>query len=410
MKFEHFNRKNTAVALYACMVVAFGVLLVFAFVNLGALGKALGRLIDVLYPVIYGFIIAYLINPIYKFIYNRAFYAVGKKKGKTRLRGALSLLVTYVFVFCVVFLFFLIVVPQLVESYTKLTDQILRYINDASLWVNKLLASSELTSELFSRFSGLTISEVTKTVQEVITKSYGAVTAVTPYLISFVSSFVTVAKNWIIGLIISVYLLASKETLCAQIEKTAVALLRKERARKLEEFAYYVNHTFGRFLLGKIFDSFIIGVLTFIVMSICRIPYTPLISVIIGVTNIIPFFGPFIGAIPSVLIVLIDQPVMAVWTLLIILVIQQIDGNIIGPKIIGDTTGISSLWIVISIIVFGGLFGIIGMIIAVPLFSIIYRLLKSAVEKRLQAQGMSTDTADYLGKGFTEPEPQKKKK
>lgn len=399
MKFDHFNRKNTTYAIYACLVVTFAVTLVFAFVHIGTLAAAGGKLLDVLSPVIYGVILAYLINPIYKVIYNKAFYAVGAKKGKTRLRCALSLALTYIFVFCMIFLFFLILVPQLEESYFSLVSQITTLVSDASVWVNELMSAGGIAEWLFGKLlSDFSASEISSTLQKVLTESYDMVSTVTPYLLSLVSGFVIAAKNWIIGLIISVYLLASKETLCAQIEKIVIALLKKDRAKKTQEFLYYVDHTFGRFLLGKILDSIIIGIFTFILMSIFGIPYTPLISVIVGVTNVIPFFGPFIGAIPSIFIVLIADPLKALWCALLILIIQQIDGNIIGPKIIGDTTGISSLWIVISIIVFGGLFGLVGMIIAVPLFSIIYKLIKDAVERRLSEQGLPTDTNDYVGK------------
>ena len=397
MRFD-FNKKNTTIVIYACIVVLFAVVLVFAFINLKAIGSALWKLINVLYPVIYGLVIAYLINPIYKIAYQKIFFRIGAKKNKKRMRTALSLVCTYAFVFLLIFLFFMILVPQLISSYSSLIDLIKNYVNDASAWVNELLNSSEFSSNILGKlFSGFSVSEITSTVQKIISESYGAVTTITPYLISFVSSFVTVAKNWSIGIIISIYMLASKDILCAQIEKTVTAFLKPEKAKKLTDFAFYVDKTFGQFLLGKIFDSLIIGVLTFIVMSACRMPYSPLISVIIGVTNVIPFFGPFIGAIPSIFIVLIADPIMAIWALLIIIVIQQIDGNIIGPKIIGNTTGISSLWIVVSIIVFGGMFGIIGMIVAVPLFSILYKLFKDHVEGRLVRQGLSDKTADYLG-------------
>ena len=395
MKFD-FNKKNNTAALYACAVVAFGVVLVFGFIYFGSIAKFFGRLTTVLYPVIYGGIIAYLINPIYKFIY-KSFYRIGGKKKRSKLRTVFALAFTYIFVFSMIFLFFLIIVPQLVSSYTSLVELIKSYINDASAWVNDLMNSGELSSNILGKlFAGFSVKEITDTVQKLISNSYSAVTTITPYLLSFVSSFFTVAMNWVVGIIISVYLLFSKETLCAQLSKTVNAVLKPEKAKSVIEFTRYVDNTFGKFIIGKIFDSLIIGILTFIVMSIFRIPYSALIAVIVGVTNVIPFFGPFIGAVPSVFIVLIADPIKAIWVVVLIIIIQQLDGNIIGPKIIGNTIGLSSLWIIVSIIVFGNLFGIVGMIIAVPLFSILYKLLKDWVEKRLRKKGLPPETAEYM--------------
>ncbi|MCI8589402.1 MAG: AI-2E family transporter [Clostridiales bacterium] len=395
MKFE-FNKKNNTIALYACIVVTFGIVLVFGLLYFGSIAKFFNRLTTVLSPVIYGIIIAYLINPVYKFIY-RSFFRIGDRKKKEKLRRILALAFTYIFIFAVIFLFFLIIVPQLIASYSSLVDLIRSYINDASSWVNELMNSGEFSSNLLGKlFSNFSMKEITETVQKIISNSYSAVTTLTPYIVSFVSSFVTVAMNWVVGLIISVYLLFSKETLCAQVSKTVNAVLKPEKANSLIEFARYVDNTFGKFLVGKIFDSLIIGILTFVVMTLFRMPYSALIAVIVGVTNIIPFFGPFIGAIPSVFIVLIADPIMAIWVLVLIIVIQQLDGNIIGPKIIGNTIGLGSLWIVVSIIVFGNLYGVVGMIIAVPLFSILYKLLKDWVEKRLKQKGMPTETVAYI--------------
>ena len=156
------------------------------------------------------------------------------------------------------------------------------------------------------------------------------------------------------------------------------------------------SDTFGKFLSGKILDSLIIGILTFVILTIFKMPYTLLVSVIVGITNIIPFFGPFIGAIPSVIIILFVSPIKALWFLLIILVIQQIDGNIIGPKILGDSIGISAFWILFSILVAGKFLGLVGMVIGVPLFAVIYSIIKEVVESQLDKKGMKTKTEDYM--------------
>ena len=192
------------------------------------------------------------------------------------------------------------------------------------------------------------------------------------------------------------YLLIDKNKLCALSKKITFALLNEKNANNLISLVHKSNYTFGRFLVGKIIDSLIIGVLTFIILTVFKMPYTILVSVIVGITNIIPFFGPFIGAIPSFIIILFVSPIQALWFLLIIFVIQQLDGNFIGPKILGDTIGISAFWILFSILVAGKVLGIVGMIIGVPLFAILYSIIKSFIESRLEAKGLKTETKDYM--------------
>ena len=202
--------------------------------------------------------------------------------------------------------------------------------------------------------------------------------------------------NIILGIIISVYLLMDKEKFFALGKKVVTSLLNEKHTTIVLDLANRTNLTFGRFIGGKIVDSAIIGVLTFIILAIFKMPYVLLISVIIGVTNIIPFFGPFIGAIPSAIIILFVSPIQALWFLVIILVIQQVDGNIIGPKILGDSIGISAFWILFSILVAGKLFGLVGMIIGVPMFALIYSVIKDIIEARLRYKGLPTETEKYL--------------
>ena len=211
-----------------------------------------------------------------------------------------------------------------------------------------------------------------------------------------VATFLSRIWNIVIGIIVSIYLLIDKEKLCALSKKITYGLFNKKHADKIVELVERSNYTFGRFLIGKIIDSLIIGVLTFVILTIFKMPYTILVSVIVGITNIIPFFGPFIGAIPSFIIILFVSPVQAVWFLLIIFVIQQLDGNIIGPKILGDSIGISAFWILFSILVAGKMLGILGMIIGVPLFAIIYSIIKEYIEDKLNKKGLKVETKDYI--------------
>ena len=202
--------------------------------------------------------------------------------------------------------------------------------------------------------------------------------------------------NIVLGLIVSIYLLIDKEKFCALSRKITCALFNEEHSQVAIDLAHRTNDTFGKFLSGKIIDSAIIGILTFIILTIFKMPYTILISVIIGITNIIPFFGPFFGAIPSFVIIMFVSPVKALWFLLIILIIQQLDGNVIGPKILGDSIGISAFWILFALLVAGKILGLVGMIIGVPLFAIIYSIIKDITESKLRKKGLPTETSDYM--------------
>jgi predicted PurR-regulated permease PerM len=202
--------------------------------------------------------------------------------------------------------------------------------------------------------------------------------------------------NIVIGLIVSIYFLLDKEKFCAASKKITYALFDEKTANYLVKFGKRSDDIFGNFISGKILDSLIIGILTFVVLIIAKMPYATLISVIIGITNIIPFFGPFFGAIPSALIILFVSPVKAMWFLVIVVVIQQIDGNIIGPKILGDSLGISAFWILFALLVAGKLLGLVGMIIGVPLFAIMYSTIKELIEMRLKEKNMPVDTNEYM--------------
>ena len=212
---------------------------------------------------------------------------------------------------------------------------------------------------------------------------------------SGVISFVTVLKNLLIGLIVMVYFLNIKDTLCAQAKKMVYGFLNVKTANRLIGEVRFAHKIFGGFITGKLLDSLIIGIMCFFSLKFLKMPYVLLISVIVGVTNVIPFFGPFIGAVPSAFLILLVDPMKCLYFLIFILVLQQFDGNILGPKILGDSTGLPSFWVLFSILLFGGLFGFVGMIIAVPTFAVIYRTLSLYVKSALKKRNYSENTPDY---------------
>ena len=217
-----------------------------------------------------------------------------------------------------------------------------------------------------------------------------------PLIADVIMKLLSSIWNIVLGLIVSVYLLLDKEKFYAISKKIVCAMFSKKTADRIFELTYRSNNTFGRFLSGKIIDSAIIGVISFILFTIAKMPYVVLISVIVGITNIIPFFGPFIGAVPCFVLILFESPMKALIFLALIFFIQQLDGNVIGPKILGDSIGISAFWILFSILVAGEIFGFMGMIIGVPLFAVIYSIIKENIEYRLKEKNLPTDTEDYM--------------
>ena len=385
-----WNRKYTTIATYsfivACAVIVF-------YLGISQMGIVLGKIsgaIVILQPFIIGFSIAYILNFILKF-FERIIFSfefMKKLELKHNSKRAIGLIVTYLASFFVCYLFIKFVLPQLIDSVVGLINDIPMYINETSKFIDETLLKLnidkqylDLINDNFNRFIDYTIKFVTNLL---------------PVIGTLLTSVASKIWNIVLGLIISIYLLSDKERFCALSKKITYALFPKKVAEKTMEITHRSNSTFGKFLVGKILDSTIIGILTFIILAICKMPYAILISVIVGITNIIPFFGPFIGAIPSFIIILFVSPVKALWFLVIILIIQQLDGNVIGPKILGDSIGISAFWILFSILVAGKFLGLVGMIIGGPLFAVVYSLIKEVVEGNLKKKGMNTETEDYL--------------
>lgn len=330
---------------------------------------------------------AYLFNFILEFIEKRVLVGKGNFKKEKKITRTISLVITYIVVLLLVYLFLYFILPELIASIVGLANDIPGYISNVSRTVTDLMNQLDITNEVnefilekWNEFMNLMVNFATDLI---------------PLLGNTVRSIFSSVWNIVIGLIISIYLLIDKERYLALSRKVTISLLPERAAKRTLELTKRADKIFGRFLSGKIIDSAIVGVLTFIILNITNMPFKLLISFIIGVTNIIPFFGPFIGAIPSFFLILFVSPVKALWFLLIILIIQQIDGNIIGPKILGDSLGISPFWILFSLLITGKLLGFIGMILGVPLFVFIYSILKEFMENRLKKKGLPTETEDY---------------
>ena len=385
----NWNSKYNTISVYTLIVICCSIIFYFVASQIGSFSEKIGIAIGIMYPFIIGFAIAYLLNFILDFYEIRV---LGKAKWFSKLRKvqkrSIGLLLTYLTAIGIGYLFIHFIVPQLIDSIMGFVNDVPQYVDNVTRLFNDLMNETNVSPE----YAALIQEQMDKYIQFIMDFAKEIIPVVGNTLKLVASS----VWNIVLGIIISVYLLIDKENFFAINRKITCALFSTKTANRIFELTYRSNETFGKFLSGKIIDSAIIGVLSFVVFSIFKMPYTLLISVIIGVTNIIPFFGPFIGAIPSFIIILFVSPTKALVFLLLVFIIQQIDGNIIGPKILGDSIGISAFWILFAILVAGKFLGIVGMIIGVPLFAIVYSIIKEEVEYKLKIKELPTETKDYM--------------
>ena len=356
--------------------ISLSIIFFFLIYRFDGFGSAISTLTGILMPFIYGAVIAYLLKPVCNTIegFLRRFIPE-RMKG---LVSALSVALTILFGLLLIYALCMMIIPQLITSVTALYYTAQRNLAKFVQWANHvefIENNEQIMNMLNSAYDTLStnIDELIKTrllpsMQNIVS---GAAIGVL--------NVVTVAKNLVIGIIVAVYMLASRKRFTQQVKLIFYSVFKPRWAQLIIEEIQYADKMFGGFINGKIMDSAIIGVLCYIGCLIFKFPSALLVSVIIGVTNIIPFFGPFIGAIPATLLILIQNPIKALWFILFVLVLQQLDGNIIGPKILGNTTGLSSFWVLFAILLFGGLWGFVGMIVGVPLFAVIYDVIKKLV-------------------------------
>ena len=358
-------------------LVICGAILFFGLViNLGDVVAAGKNLYSIIAPFVAAIAVAYLLNRPMMFFER----TILKKIKKNSTKRILSIIIVYFLTAVTLFAVLSVVIPQLGVTLTTLWSRIQEFITMASVQIPLLFEKFNLDPKMAEMLLGSwesffsDISEaVTKIVPQVVSVSFNISYGVIQALMT---TFAVV------------YILASKEILIRQVKKIIIAVLPYRKSQKIFSVATHSNRVFSDFIVGKILDSFIIGIICFIGMQFIYQPYSLLISIIIGVTNIIPFFGPFIGAIPSTLILLIADPLSGLIFLIFVIALQQFDGNYLGPRILGNSTGLSPLWVLISITVGGGLFGFIGMLIGVPTFSVIYTLFKEFVHARLVEKGV----------------------
>ena len=382
-----WNRKYTTVAVYSFIVIACSIVFYLISSQVTVFSSKISDFIAILYPFIIGFAIAYLLNFILKFIENRIISEKMKGKSPAKVR-AISMIITYFVAGTLCYLFVHFVWPELLESIIGLFNDIPNYVNNATVMINKLIEEFNLTPASMEILESKW-KEITDFIMNFMTD-------IIPVIGNTIMIVLSSLWNIVLGVIVSIYLLKDKEKFFAISKKITYAIFNREHSYKILELTHRANKIFGKFLGGKILDSFIIAIITFVVLTIFKMPYTLLVTVIVGVTNVIPFFGPFFGAIPSVILVRFVSPIKAFWLLIIILIIQQLDGNVIGPKILGDSIGVSAFWILFALLIAGKFLGLVGMLLGVPLFAFVYSIIKDVTEERLDKKGLPVNTDDYM--------------
>ena len=380
--------------------ISLSILFFFLIYRFQGFGDAISKLTGILMPFIYGAVIAYLLKPVCNCVENFLRRLLPEKMGTAA--NMLAVTISLLFGILVVYALIMMIVPQLITSVTTLYYTARNNLNDFVDWAShqEIIASNQKLLD----FIETSYDNLQDTLDNLVrTKLVPSMQSLLSGAALGVMSFVTFLKNIVIGLIVSVYLLASRKKFGQQGKLILYSLVKPRWANLIMEEIRYADRMFGGFINGKILDSAIIGVLCYIACLIFKFPSALLVSVIIGVTNVIPFFGPFIGAIPATLLILIQNPIKALWFVLFVLVLQQVDGNIIGPKILGNTTGLSSFWVLFAILLFGGLWGFAGMIVGVPLFAVIYDVIKKLVIHGLR-RNEELDMLNTYHDNFGDPE------
>lgn len=370
------------------IVVAAGMGMLAVLIYFQPIWAAINTVIGVISPFLVGFALAFLQLPIVKKVEWFLRKTIFPKNRKPKLTRALSTTISLLFVLMIVAAFMSILLPQLIDSVKQLVTYITQFIS----------ANAEHFSDLLVRWDFIAFEgeELVIGWEQIVSQASNYISVVMDNVMAIGSTIYTTIFQLFVGLITAFYLLMDKERFCAQAKKILYSIMKKDKCETLIYWTRRANRIFAGFISGKIIDSLIIGVLCYVLMLIFRFEYALLISVIVGVTNVIPFFGPFIGAIPSILILLIVNPYSALGFAILILVLQQLDGNVIGPLILGDYVGISPLWIMISIVIGGGLFGFIGMLVSVPVFALCYAIVRAAIENRLRQRGLPIHSSNYI--------------
>ena len=386
--------------LTAFLTAAAGILFYFVIFHMRVLKSGIDMVIAILMPVIYGLLISYVLWPLVRIFEAKLFGKILKKmkvtptaKGKKAIRLTCVLATLFLFLFAI-YLLLALLIPQVANSIASIVENFPRYIDNIQEWISSTLKNNP---DMENTVNNL-ISTYSEKAEEWLSQDLmPQMNSIIRELSSGLVGFITFIKNVILGIIVSIYMLYGKENLIANAKKGVYALFSTRRANQIIKDCQYIDATFGKYIIGMMLDSLNIAVWCYVGLLILQMPYAILISVVVGVTNFIPFFGPYLGAIPSAVLIFMVNPIQALYFIIFIFVLQQIDGNFIAPRILGDSTGMSSLMVLVAIMVGGGLFGIPGMLIGVPVCAVLCTAVRHFMERRLADKNLPTDQEFYNG-------------
>ncbi|MEY8382445.1 AI-2E family transporter [Christensenellaceae bacterium 44-20] len=384
-----WNKKYTTITAYAVLAAGACILICAVVFNLGEVFSTIRRFLFILNPFLWGFALAYMFNKPVQFFEQRVFRFRGKKGGRSSLARTLSIAAVYLIVLLALVGLFFIILPELSSSISAFVQNLPGYLRDLDTAFRDLITKFHLekyVGDMDSLYAMIdSAMEYAKTIAPEIANIGFQITV----------SAISGISDALLALVVSAYLLSSKELFIAQVKKATYALFPQKFAGSIILLSRETNDIFGGYISGKLMQSFCLFALNFIAMAIMRLPYAALISAIMGITDIIPFFGPFIGAVPSAILLFLVEPKYALIFVILTIVTQQIDAQIIGPRILGESTGLTAFWVVFAIILGGGLFGVPGMILGIPLFAVLYSVVRQFMNSRLEQQGLSTNSKDY---------------
>ncbi len=400
------NKPYIKLGITGIVVVAVSLLCFFLLFRLQDVWAGIRMVTAILTPFLYGAVIAYILAPICNRIERLLTRLFRPAKDKNGLAAGAAILLSLLLALVLIGVLIMLVFPQVLSSIISIANSIPGQLASANVWLHDLLESQPDLQTYWDDFSGRITAEITGWLR---TGLLPTVKTMVSELGSQLAVFFSVMKNLFLGVLISIYFLASRKQFAAQATLLLNGLFPGRWADIIEEEAHYADKMFNGFLMGKLLDSAIIGVICFAGTTLMGIRSAALVSVIVGVTNIIPFFGPFIGAIPCALLLLLENPLHCLYFVIFVIILQQLDGNVIGPKILGNSTGLSSFWVLFSILLFGGLWGIVGMIVGVPLFAVIYDIVRRLTHAGLKRHGRGEMIGAYNDSFHPDSAPKEEK-
>lgn len=386
-------KRYLKIGITGAAILASGILCAFVLFKMPVIISVLKGITEILKPFLYGVVFAYLLAPLCNKIEEKLFQIFPKAKTKARrFICFIAIVISLCVAIAVIWLIIMMIIPQVWDSVMKIIQMVPQKLIVVNNWIEHMLENQPELQAYFEEFSSQAESNIDSLLNvDTIQKVQSIINSLSVQLFGVLG----VVKNIFLGLLISAYLLGSRKLFGAQAGLILHGVFSDKWAKIIEEEIRYTDKMFNGFLVGKIIDSAIIGLLCFAGTSIMGFEAPAFISVIIGITNIIPFFGPFIGAIPCGLLLLLENPMHCLYFIIFIFVLQQLDGNVIGPKILGNTTGVSSFWVLFAILLFGGMWGVVGMVIGVPLFAVIYDIIRKLVYRGLCKHKRESMITDY---------------